>query len=166
MEPFTQALDLLQDEETMSIGCVIPTIKLLIEKIEDFSKDPTIIHCIPLVSAVLDGLKARFHRLMHENHLIIASISDPMFKLIWVDVDDAKKVEYTTLLKGAVRRVKVNRTEATSAISIPDYETPKKNVFLMAIIDGHLLKSMKLKRSVIVVYLLQQLSRDYSVRQA
>lgn len=111
MEPFSQALDLLQDEETMSIGCVIPTIKLLIEKIEDFSKDHTIIHCSPLVSAVLDGLKSRFHRLMNENHLIIASISDPMFKLIWVDVDDAKKAEYTTLLKGAVRRVKVNRTE-------------------------------------------------------
>ncbi|KZS20264.1 Uncharacterized protein APZ42_013103 [Daphnia magna] len=107
MEPFTQALDLLQDEETMSIGCVIPTIKLLIEKTEDSAKDPTIIHFIPLVLAVLDGLKARFHRLMHENHLIIGSISDPMFKLIWVDVDDAKEVEYTTVVKGAVRRVKV-----------------------------------------------------------
>jgi hypothetical protein len=31
MEPFIQELDLLQDEEIMTIGFVIPTIKLLIE---------------------------------------------------------------------------------------------------------------------------------------
>jgi hypothetical protein len=33
MEPFIQELDLLQDEEIMTIGFVIPTIKLLIEDI-------------------------------------------------------------------------------------------------------------------------------------
>ena len=110
MEPFTQALDLLQDEETMSIGCVIPTIKLLIEKIEEMSKDPTIIHCMPLVFAVLGGLHARFDRLMQEKHLIIASLSDPMFMMIWVD-EDYVKADCVTLLKGAVRRVKVNHTE-------------------------------------------------------
>jgi hypothetical protein len=31
MGPFIQELDLLQDEEIMTIGFVIPTIKLLIE---------------------------------------------------------------------------------------------------------------------------------------
>jgi hypothetical protein len=31
MEPFIQELDLLQDEEIMTIGFVIPTIKLVIE---------------------------------------------------------------------------------------------------------------------------------------
>jgi len=78
MEPFTEALDVLQSEENMSIGCVIPTIKLLIEKMEEFGTDPTIIHCGPLVSAVLLGLQTRFERLLTEHHLIIASISDPI----------------------------------------------------------------------------------------
>lgn len=104
MEPFTEALDVLQSEENMSIGCVIPTIKLLIEKMEEFGTDPTIIHCGPLVSAVLLGLQTRFERLLTEHHLIIASISDPMFKMIWVD--DIRQAEYTSLLKGAVRRFK------------------------------------------------------------
>jgi hypothetical protein len=48
MEPFTQALDVLQNEENMSIGCVIPTIKLLVEKMEEFSVDSTIHHCSSL----------------------------------------------------------------------------------------------------------------------
>lgn len=78
MEPFTEALDVLQNEENMSIGCVIPTMKLLIEKMEEFGTDPTIIHCGPLVSAVLLGLQTRFERLLTEHHLIIASISDPI----------------------------------------------------------------------------------------
>ena len=39
MEPFTQALDILQNEETMSIGCVLPTIRLLEDTMEEFSKD-------------------------------------------------------------------------------------------------------------------------------
>jgi hypothetical protein len=65
---------------------------------------------MPLVFAVLGGLHARFDRLMQEKHLIIASLSDPMFKMIWVDEDDIK-ADCVTLLKGAVRRVKVNHTE-------------------------------------------------------
>jgi hypothetical protein len=100
MEPFTQALDVLQNEENMSIGCVIPTIKLLVEKMEEFSIDPTIHHCGPLVSAVLGGLHARFNHLMNEHHLIMASISDPMFKMLWAE--EHSKAAYTLLLKGAV----------------------------------------------------------------
>jgi hypothetical protein len=107
MEPFTQALDVLQNEENMSIGCVIPTIKLLVEKMEEFSVDPTIHHCGSLVFAVLGGLHARFDHLMNERHLIMASISDPMFKMIWAE--DNSKAEYTLLLKGAVRRVKTSQ---------------------------------------------------------
>ncbi len=39
MEPFTQALDILQNEETLSIGCVLPTIRLLENTMTEFSKD-------------------------------------------------------------------------------------------------------------------------------
>jgi hypothetical protein len=44
MEPFTQALDVLQNEEKMSLGCVLPIIKLLQEKMKEFSKDSSIVH--------------------------------------------------------------------------------------------------------------------------
>jgi hypothetical protein len=44
MEPFTQALDVLQNEEKMSIGCVLPTIRLLQETMTEFSKDISIVH--------------------------------------------------------------------------------------------------------------------------
>lgn len=80
MGPLTEAVDVLQNEENMNIGGVIPTIKLLMVKMEELLTDPTIIHCRPLVSAVLGGLHIRF--------------------------DDALKADYTSLLKGAVRRFK------------------------------------------------------------
>jgi hypothetical protein len=107
MEPFTQAIHVLQNEENMSIGCVIPTIKLLVEKMGEFSIDPTIHHCGSLVFAVLGGLHTRFDQLMNELHLIMASISDTMFKMIWVE--ENSNAEYTLLLKGAVRRVKTSQ---------------------------------------------------------
>lgn len=36
MEPFTQALGVLQNEEQMSIGCLSPTTKLLEDTMQEF----------------------------------------------------------------------------------------------------------------------------------
>lgn len=102
MEPFTQALDVLQNEEKMSIGCVLPTIRLLQETMTEFSKDISIVHCQPLVSAVLLGLEKRFGLMFHNNHLRLASISDPNFKTIWADEEE--KAQLITLLRSVVRR--------------------------------------------------------------
>ncbi|XP_045026902.1 uncharacterized protein LOC123470573 [Daphnia magna] len=102
MEPFTQALDVLQNEGKMSIGCVFPTIRLLQETMTEFSKDISIVHCQPLVSAVLLGLEKRFGLMFHNNHLRLASISDPNFKTIWADEEE--KAQLITLLKSVVRR--------------------------------------------------------------
>ena len=70
------------------------------EKMDKFSVDPTIHNCSSLVLAVLGGLHARFDHLMNERHLIMESISDLMFKMIWAE--ENSKAEYTLLLKGAV----------------------------------------------------------------
>ena len=80
MEPFTHALDILQNEETMSISCVLPTIQLLEDTMTEFSKDISIIHCQPLIFAVLHGLQKRFRRIFNNNFLKLASISDPNLK--------------------------------------------------------------------------------------
>lgn len=109
MEPFTQALDVLQNEEKMNIGCVLPTIKLLKTTMLKFLDDETITHCRPLVFAVLGGIDKRFSHMMSNNKLKIAAISDLYFKLIWVEEDSVN--EYISLLKGVVRKVRSNHNE-------------------------------------------------------
>lgn len=95
-ETFTEAQDVLKNEENMFIVWVIPTIKLLNEK-----------NCIPLVFAIHTGLNVRYLHLSKPNHLIIPLVSDPIFKMIWVE--DNNKNEYNKLIHGFVRRLKVTR---------------------------------------------------------
>jgi hypothetical protein len=106
MEPFTQALDVLQNEDKMSLGCVLPTIKLLQEKMEEFSKDSSIVHCESLVLAIISGLYKRFGEMFKNVHMRLASVSDPNFKTIWVD--QSEKQQLITLLKSTVRRHKAS----------------------------------------------------------
>jgi hypothetical protein len=91
-ETFTEALDVLQNEENMFIVWVIPTIKLLNEKMVEFYKDPTIMYCFPLVFAIHTRLTVRYLNLSKQNHLIIPLVSNPIFKMIWVE--DNNKNEY------------------------------------------------------------------------
>lgn len=100
MEPFTQALDVLQNEEKMSIGCVLPTIRLLQETMTEFPKDDTIVHCQPLVLAVLCGLEKRFGEMFNNIHLRLASVSDPNFKTIWAD-ENEKTTNYFAEVSGS-----------------------------------------------------------------
>jgi len=50
LKPFSQALDILQNEESMSVGCVLPVLTVLKEKLTDIEQDRRISHCIPLVA--------------------------------------------------------------------------------------------------------------------
>ena len=102
MKPLTEALDVFQNEEQMSVGCVLPVLSLLKEKITAFKNDRTIIHCAPLVTSLLNGLEKRF-RSFHENKSYrLASISDPHFKFSWVS--EEHKTEDIKLLKQEVER--------------------------------------------------------------
>jgi hypothetical protein len=60
----------------MSVGCVLPVLTLLQEKIEELSEDRTIIHCISLVPCLLDGINTRFQSFFADSNLRLAFISD------------------------------------------------------------------------------------------
>ena len=108
MEPFTLALDSLQNEKEMSLGCVLPTIKLLKDTLEELSLDATIIHSQPLILCVLQGLEKRFRPFFTNIHLKLASVSDPNFKTIWVEPEDFESI--VSLLKSVIRRLKKRNT--------------------------------------------------------
>ncbi|XP_045023418.1 uncharacterized protein LOC123467617 [Daphnia magna] len=57
MKPLTEALDVFQNKEKMSAGCVLPVLTILKEKIAEFKEDRNIIYCTPLVNCLLDGIE-------------------------------------------------------------------------------------------------------------
>jgi hypothetical protein len=90
MKPLSQALDIFQNEESMSLGCVLPVLTVLKEKLVEMEKDRSITHCIPLVGSLLDSISARFNHHFLQKHLQLASLSDPHFNL-WVQDKESKE---------------------------------------------------------------------------
>lgn len=102
MKPFAKALDVLQNEAKMSIGCVLPVLTLLKEQLQELQDGNRLVHCTPLVYCLLDGIEKRFRPHFTDNFFNLAALSDPYFKLIWVEED--KKTTYTNLLKSEVQK--------------------------------------------------------------
>lgn len=88
MKLISDALDVFQNEENMSIGCVLPVLTLLKEKLERFKDDRSIINCVPLINCLLEGVERRFGPLFTDTNMILAAISDPHFKLSWISEDE------------------------------------------------------------------------------
>lgn len=107
----------LQNEEHMSIGCLLPIIKLLLEKMQQFSEDAAIIHCKPLVLATISGLFERFKEQFNDIHLQLAALSDPSFKTVWVgERNEVDKSHLVNVLKSAVRRTKEKDKSFTTSL--------------------------------------------------
>jgi hypothetical protein len=115
MEPFTQALDVFQNEEAMSLGCVLPTILLLQDRMTLFSKDKSIKHCRALIGAISSSIETRFSPMFTDNHMRFASITDPHFKTVWLEDEDTDKLLLTNLLRSKVQRLsRQNETSQNS----------------------------------------------------
>lgn len=101
-QPLSEALDSLQNESTMSIGSLLPTIKLLLQKFDAQSRNIKIVHCQPLVANLRESVTRRFQHMFTDQGLRLAAMSDPSIKLqYWVD-DDEKEADIQ-LLKQEIR---------------------------------------------------------------
>ena len=109
MKPISDALDVFQNEENMSIGCVLPVLTLLKEKLERFKDDRSIINCVPLINCLLEGVERRFGPLFTDTNMILAAISDPHFKLSWISEDE--KSTAIDILKKEVDRRRIASVE-------------------------------------------------------
>ncbi|XP_045035745.1 uncharacterized protein LOC116934577 [Daphnia magna] len=130
MKPLTEALDVFQNEEKMSAGCVLPVLTILKEKIAEFKEDRNIIHCTPLVNCLSDGIEKRFQSFFLNSDLRLASISDPRFKLSWLTKE--QKPEYVKLLEKEVKRCVSNLAnesiegEDTATVSLSETASPPR----------------------------------------
>jgi hypothetical protein len=91
------ALDVFQNEEKMSVGCVLPVLTVLKEKLVMFKDDRSVIHCVPLVNCLLEGVERRFSPLFTDTNMILTAITDPHFKL--TRISEGEKSTAIDLLK-------------------------------------------------------------------
>ncbi|KZS07284.1 Uncharacterized protein APZ42_029044 [Daphnia magna] len=136
MKPIADALDVFPNEEKMYVGCVLPVLTMLKEKLVRFQDDRSIIHCVPLVNCLLEGVERGFSPLFTDTNLILAAISDPHFKLSWISEGD--KLSTIDLLKKEVDRranasvdaAESSLDEASLSDGSPTRKKRKRNLFL------------------------------------
>lgn len=91
MKTITDALNNLQKDKC-PYDVVLPTSFYTLEKLNDIKTDNKLMHCKPLLSAVIAGFNKRFSGIMDLNSKtaipsLIAAITHPFFKLRWLNPD-------------------------------------------------------------------------------
>nr|CAH0105484.1 unnamed protein product [Daphnia galeata] len=88
MKPMTEALDILQADVNLSIGYLLPTLTILILKLEKLLDDRTVKHCKSLIRVMISSIKTRFQDCFEDEELILAAILHPNFKNKWISEKD------------------------------------------------------------------------------
>ncbi|TKS85129.1 Ras guanyl-releasing protein 3 [Collichthys lucidus] len=100
MMPLAKALDVLQSDRMGFSGVLVPTISILLEKMEEMKREGRLYHCNPLVDAIISGIKRRFEYIFEDTRLLTASAAHPMFRLTYIPSD--KKAQVVSDLKAEV----------------------------------------------------------------
>ncbi|KAE8278102.1 hypothetical protein D5F01_LYC23827 [Larimichthys crocea] len=100
MMPLAKALDVLQSDRMGFSGVLVPTISILLEKMEEMKREGRLHHCNPLVDAIISGIKRRFEYIFEDTRLLTASAAHPMFRLTYIRSD--KKAQVVSDLKAEV----------------------------------------------------------------
>jgi hypothetical protein len=78
------SLDMLQGEEQAYLGCLLPTLAVLIMNLRKVLNNMTLAFCRPLVQALLDGVHKRFDSLFEDKECQLAAAFHPRFRLLWI----------------------------------------------------------------------------------
>ena len=84
MKPLCQSLDILQSEEKVYYGILLPTMLVCAKKLTDIQEVGDLAVCKPLLSAILDGLKKRFQPCVESTDCLLSAAFRPHFKLSWI----------------------------------------------------------------------------------
>ncbi len=90
MSPLAKALNILQAEIDVQMGWLLPTLTLLISKLDQIRI--TSRYCKPLVDAIQGGLQQRFGNMLVEPEFIAAAILVPKFKTSWTSDEQIVKL--------------------------------------------------------------------------
>lgn len=93
MGPLAKAFNILQSETDVQMGWLLPTLMLLIAKLNKIRSGCR--YCKPLVDAVQEGLQQRFADMLVEPEFIAAAILVPKFKTSWTSDENLIKLGET-----------------------------------------------------------------------
>ncbi|CAB4001783.1 transposase [Paramuricea clavata] len=111
MQPFAQALDILQAEDKAYMGYLLPVLYMLQDKLK--KKRDEMNTCSPLIDALQTGITRRFSAVMQEPEMVAAAILHPKFRKTWTN-------DTTVLEKGMVyikrKLTEIESTERTTSV--------------------------------------------------
>nr|XP_034963279.1 uncharacterized protein LOC118081150 isoform X1 [Zootoca vivipara] len=117
LAPVAQALDILQKENGMFMGYLLPTLYALDHKLEVLEKKPAnCSYCRPLVKIVREGIRRRFEPIWKERKLLVAACLHPRFKVDWLDLCNTEigKSTMEALLRAEIQRVVTEQVKSSS----------------------------------------------------
>lgn len=91
MRPISEALDVLQADIKVNVGYLLPTLRLLLEKMEKLKHNSEVKHCKSIVNNLKNSVKKRFAECFDDEELKIAAMLNPQFKTSWIDDIDKKE---------------------------------------------------------------------------
>ncbi|XP_045031026.1 uncharacterized protein LOC116924452 [Daphnia magna] len=97
-----------------------------LRKLQKLQDDPTITHCQPLITGLLDAIHFRFQSMFADNELRLATITNPHFKLSWLENEDEIR-RAKTLLKGDFYGSDDSSDGTSSSLSDPSSEKKRKH---------------------------------------
>nr|XP_016847341.1 PREDICTED: uncharacterized protein LOC100567772 isoform X2 [Anolis carolinensis]XP_016847342.1 PREDICTED: uncharacterized protein LOC100567772 isoform X2 [Anolis carolinensis]XP_016847343.1 PREDICTED: uncharacterized protein LOC100567772 isoform X2 [Anolis carolinensis]XP_016847345.1 PREDICTED: uncharacterized protein LOC100567772 isoform X2 [Anolis carolinensis]XP_016847346.1 PREDICTED: uncharacterized protein LOC100567772 isoform X2 [Anolis carolinensis]XP_016847347.1 PREDICTED: uncharact len=109
MGPLALSLDILQRENGMFMGYLLPTLYSLERKLQELESKPVpYMYCLPLLTGIREALRKRFAGIWEDKELILAACLHPRFKTDWVDSAQTAQINRSTMeallkaeLKGA-----------------------------------------------------------------
>lgn len=130
MKPLACAIDIVQKDENMYIGYLLPTISVLQRRLEHLQMSG-LAFCTPLVIALLTGIHKRYDHLFEDRELLIASVTIPRFKTMWVS-SEGRRQELQTLLQNELNRQCYGSTVTAVSLSAPK-KSPTDDFFSFAL---------------------------------
>lgn len=105
-KPLATTLDSLQGDKESYYGMLLPKLSVLVYELTKLSETASVV-TKSLVAAILDGVRSRFPILdlqqSQSKCAILAAVSNPMYKLRWVTMDQRNDVQ--RIFTAAIRRV-------------------------------------------------------------
>ncbi|XP_062828956.1 uncharacterized protein LOC100554194 [Anolis carolinensis] len=107
MGPLAQALDILQQDNGMFMGYLLPTLYNLDRKLQSLEKEPSrYTYCLPLLKGIRKALRKRFAHIWEDKKLLLAACLHPRFKVDWLESaqnSHTNRCMMETLLKAEIR---------------------------------------------------------------
>lgn len=92
MKPISAAVAVLRKDTSVFKGILLPTVTIVLQKLEIILQKSDLQYCNPLVTALVDGMNSRFQYQLEDFDNMLASAFHPLFKLSWLQHDKTKRI--------------------------------------------------------------------------